>query len=112
MTRRASDAGMFAATPAIFPFSTATSNVPRTFCAGSITVPPFSSRSYMREPPPVSARLPGEYTLRLDPFKPRLLARRVRSAVAEDVRKQAESGLDSGNDGELSKPSFTTYVRE
>src|SRR5881397_2226904 len=64
---------MLAATLAILPPSTATSNVARMFCAGSITVPPFSSRSYMREPPPVSARLPGEYTLRLDPFKPRLL---------------------------------------
>src|SRR5262249_50524681 len=38
---------MFAATRAIFPFSTATSSAPRTFCAGSITLPPFSSRSYM-----------------------------------------------------------------
>jgi len=56
--------------------------------------------------------LPGEYTLRLDAFKPRLLARRVRSAVAEVVRKQVESGIDNVNDGELSKPSFTTYVRE
>src|SRR5216117_780163 len=47
MTRRASEAGMFAATRAIFPFSTATSSAPRRFCAGSITLPPFSTRSYM-----------------------------------------------------------------
>src|SRR6266850_6500991 len=47
MTRRASAAGMFAATRAIFPFSTATSSAPRRFCDGSITLPPFSTRSYM-----------------------------------------------------------------
>src|SRR2546427_13210444 len=47
MTRRASAAGMFAAPRAIFPFSTATSSAPRRFCAGSITLPPFSTRSYM-----------------------------------------------------------------
>ena len=51
MTRRASDAGMLAATLAILPSCTATSSVPRTFCAGSITVPLFSSRSYMKAPP-------------------------------------------------------------
>src|SRR6266699_1445557 len=32
--------------------------------------------------------------------------------VAEAVRKQVECGLDSVNDGELSKTSFTSYVRE
>src|SRR5262245_17423087 len=37
---------------------------------------------------------------------------RIRSAVAECVRKQAESGIDILNDGELSKPGFFTYVRE
>ena len=46
------------------------------------------------------------------PYAEDALARRVRSAVAEVVRKQVESGIDSVNDGELSKPSFTTYVRE
>jgi 5-methyltetrahydropteroyltriglutamate--homocysteine methyltransferase len=37
---------------------------------------------------------------------------RVRSAVAECVRKQAASGVDILNDGEQSKPGFFTYVRE
>lgn len=40
------------------------------------------------------------------------LAARLRSEVAEVVRKQVECGLDSVNDGELSKTSFTGYVRE
>src|SRR5215510_14540934 len=47
MTRRASDFGMFAATRAIFPSSTATSSAPRRSCAGSMTLPPFKSKSYM-----------------------------------------------------------------
>src|SRR5262252_4963257 len=37
---------------------------------------------------------------------------RIRSAVAECVRKQAEAGIDILNDGELSKPGFFTYVNE
>jgi 5-methyltetrahydropteroyltriglutamate--homocysteine methyltransferase len=37
---------------------------------------------------------------------------RVRSAVGECVRKQAETGIDILNDGEQSKPGFFTYVRE
>jgi 5-methyltetrahydropteroyltriglutamate--homocysteine methyltransferase len=37
-------------------------------------------------------------------------AARVRHAVAEVVRRQAEVGLDVVTDGELSKPSFITYV--
>src|SRR5215467_12451826 len=50
-TRRASDFGIFAATRAIFPSSTATSSAPRRSCAGSMTVPPFRSKSYMDESP-------------------------------------------------------------
>jgi 5-methyltetrahydropteroyltriglutamate--homocysteine methyltransferase len=46
------------------------------------------------------------------PYDRDALARRVRTAVADIVRRQVESGIDSVNDGELSKPSFTTYVRE
>src|SRR5437867_9196769 len=42
----------------------------------------------------------------------RLYEHRIRSAVAECVRKQAETGIDILNDGELSKPGFFTYVRE
>ena len=37
---------------------------------------------------------------------------RVRSAVSECVRRQAESGIDIVADGEQSKPGFFTYVRE
>jgi 5-methyltetrahydropteroyltriglutamate--homocysteine methyltransferase len=36
---------------------------------------------------------------------------RVRSAVAQVVRKQVDSGLDIVNDGELSKINFTSYAR-
>jgi 5-methyltetrahydropteroyltriglutamate--homocysteine methyltransferase len=39
------------------------------------------------------------------------LAGRLKSAVAEAVRRQAECGLDCVNDGELSKTNFTDYVR-
>ncbi len=37
---------------------------------------------------------------------------RVRSAVAEVVRKQIEAGVDVVNDGEASKPSYSTYVKD
>jgi 5-methyltetrahydropteroyltriglutamate--homocysteine methyltransferase len=37
---------------------------------------------------------------------------RVRAAVAAVVRRQAEAGLDVVTDGEMSKPSFITYVTE
>jgi 5-methyltetrahydropteroyltriglutamate--homocysteine methyltransferase len=40
------------------------------------------------------------------------LAARVRRAVADVVRQQAEHGLDVVDDGEMSKPSFVTYVSE
>ena len=40
------------------------------------------------------------------------LAAEVRAAVAEVVRKQAEAGLDLINDGELSKPSYATYIKD
>jgi 5-methyltetrahydropteroyltriglutamate--homocysteine methyltransferase len=39
------------------------------------------------------------------------LDRRLKSAVAETVRRQAQCGLDCINDGELSKTNFTDYVR-
>jgi len=38
--------------------------------------------------------------------------RRVKSAVAECVRKQVETGIDIVSDGEQSKPGFFSYVRE
>ena len=39
-------------------------------------------------------------------------AARVQRAVADVVRRQAECGLDVVTDGEMSKPSFITYVTE
>jgi len=46
------------------------------------------------------------------PVEPKALAARVRAAVAEVVRKQAEAGVDLINDGELSKPSYATYIKD
>ena len=46
------------------------------------------------------------------PVDPKALAERVRSAVAEVVKKQAEAGVDLINDGELSKPSYATYIKD
>src|SRR5438552_13868979 len=40
------------------------------------------------------------------------LAARIRSAVAEVVHKQVEVGVDVINDGEYSKPSYATYVKD
>jgi 5-methyltetrahydropteroyltriglutamate--homocysteine methyltransferase len=40
------------------------------------------------------------------------LQTRVRSAVAEVVRKQVHAGVDIVNDGEASKPSYSTYVKD
>ena len=40
------------------------------------------------------------------------LAARVRAAVAEVVGKQVAAGLDVVNDGEMSKPSYATYVKD
>jgi 5-methyltetrahydropteroyltriglutamate--homocysteine methyltransferase len=46
------------------------------------------------------------------PVDAKALAARVRSAVAEVVEKQAEAGIDLINDGELSKPSYATYIKD
>jgi 5-methyltetrahydropteroyltriglutamate--homocysteine methyltransferase len=40
------------------------------------------------------------------------LAARVREAVAEVVGKQVQAGIDLVNDGEMSKPSYATYVKD
>jgi 5-methyltetrahydropteroyltriglutamate--homocysteine methyltransferase len=37
---------------------------------------------------------------------------RLRSAVADVVRKQVHAGVDIVNDGEASKPSYSTYVKD
>src|SRR5262245_31846938 len=39
-------------------------------------------------------------------------AARLRSAVADMVRKQVELGIDVVDDGELSKPGFIHYVNQ
>src|SRR2546427_12934362 len=46
------------------------------------------------------------------PVDPAALAARIRSAVAEVGRKQAEAGIDGINDGEFSKPSYATYIND
>ena len=40
------------------------------------------------------------------------LAQRVASAVEEVVRKQSDAGVDVVNDGEMSKPSYATYIKD
>jgi 5-methyltetrahydropteroyltriglutamate--homocysteine methyltransferase len=40
------------------------------------------------------------------------LAAQVRAAVAEVVKKQVSAGIDLVNDGEMSKPSYATYVKD
>jgi 5-methyltetrahydropteroyltriglutamate--homocysteine methyltransferase len=40
------------------------------------------------------------------------LAEEVREAVTETVRKQLDTGVDVVNDGEVSKPSYATYVKD
>ena len=40
------------------------------------------------------------------------LAARISDAVAEVVKKQVEAGVDLVNDGEMSKPSYATYVKD
>ena len=47
-----------------------------------------------------------------EPYDQEAFAERVRSAVAEVVRKQAERGVDVVNDGEQSKTGFANYIRE
>jgi 5-methyltetrahydropteroyltriglutamate--homocysteine methyltransferase len=46
------------------------------------------------------------------PVDPAALDARVKTAVAEVVKKQAEAGVDLVNDGEMSKPSYATYVKD
>src|SRR6185437_16895373 len=40
------------------------------------------------------------------------LAARIRTAVADVVQKQVRAGVDLVSDGELSKPSYATYVKD
>jgi 5-methyltetrahydropteroyltriglutamate--homocysteine methyltransferase len=45
------------------------------------------------------------------PYEPAAFDRRLKAAVADIVKQQAECSLDIVNDGELSKTNFTDYVR-
>jgi 5-methyltetrahydropteroyltriglutamate--homocysteine methyltransferase len=40
------------------------------------------------------------------------LDERIRNAVADTVAKQRHSGIDVVNDGEMSKPSYATYIKD
>ncbi len=46
------------------------------------------------------------------PVERAALAERVRRAVAEVVEKQIAAGVDLVDDGEMSKPSYATYVKD
>jgi 5-methyltetrahydropteroyltriglutamate--homocysteine methyltransferase len=46
------------------------------------------------------------------PVDPAALGARVKMAVAEVVGKQIAAGVDLVNDGELSKPSYATYIKD
>jgi 5-methyltetrahydropteroyltriglutamate--homocysteine methyltransferase len=46
------------------------------------------------------------------PVEPAALAARIKAAVAEVVKKQADAGVDLVNDGEMSKPSYATYIKD
>lgn len=47
-----------------------------------------------------------------DPLDHAALEARVRSAVAEIVRKQTQTGIDVVNDGEMGKIGYSTYVKD
>src|SRR5205807_2470342 len=46
------------------------------------------------------------------PVDPAALTARIGAAVAEVVKKQAAAGIDLIHDGEMSKPSYATYVKD
>jgi 5-methyltetrahydropteroyltriglutamate--homocysteine methyltransferase len=46
------------------------------------------------------------------PVEAHALDHRVAQAVEEVVRKQADAGVDVINDGEMSKPSYATYIKD
>jgi 5-methyltetrahydropteroyltriglutamate--homocysteine methyltransferase len=46
------------------------------------------------------------------PVEPTALAARIHEAVREVVARQRAAGVDLVNDGELSKPSYATYVKD
>ena len=46
------------------------------------------------------------------PVDPAALSERVAAAVADVAGKQAAAGIDVINDGEMSKPSYATYIKD
>jgi 5-methyltetrahydropteroyltriglutamate--homocysteine methyltransferase len=46
------------------------------------------------------------------PVEPHALGARIKSAVADIVKRQADAGVDVINDGEMSKPSYATYIKD
>ncbi|MDR3527639.1 MAG: cobalamin-independent methionine synthase II family protein [Rhizomicrobium sp.] len=46
------------------------------------------------------------------PVDAEALGARIQSAVGDMVRRQCEAGVDIINDGEMSKPSYATYVKD
>jgi 5-methyltetrahydropteroyltriglutamate--homocysteine methyltransferase len=46
------------------------------------------------------------------PIDKTALAARIWSSVAEVVRRQRKAGIDIVNDGEMSKPSYATYIKD
>src|SRR5512135_1822615 len=46
------------------------------------------------------------------PVEREALAARIASAVADIVERQARAGIDVVNDGEMSKPSYATYIKD
>ena len=46
------------------------------------------------------------------PVDPAALGQQIRAAVGETVRKQVAAGVAIVNDGEMSKPSYATYVKD
>lgn len=46
------------------------------------------------------------------PVDRRALGERIRAAVAEVVDRQVKAGIDIVNDGEMSKPSYATYIKD
>ena len=46
------------------------------------------------------------------PVEPNALAAAVEDAVAQMVDRQAAAGIDIVNDGEMSKPSYATYIKD
>ena len=46
------------------------------------------------------------------PVDPAALSQRIADAVTEVVQKQVEAGIDIVDDGEMSKPSYATYIKD